>query len=316
MNLHHLPDGLSCDEIQTAEAFLIGQAAKFDAGGLRQLSAHMLEVIAPDKADELEAKRLEEEEKQARRDQHLTFTPVGGSMRFSGSLPLMDGIELQKLIDAEAERIRRQDLHSAGVARHPEAAVRRAQALKNLTARWQQSQVAPTMGGDRPRAVVGFDYDDLMAKAVAARLVDTGDPIAPSVLRRLLCDAEIMPVVFGGDSVVLDVGRSQRLVTKELRQALERRDQGCVFPGCDIGPAWCEAHHIKPWWAGGKTSLDNLTLLCKSHHGFVEPGHDPAADRWQIYIADDGIPEVIPPRRSTHDRRPQRNQRFRQPVPA
>lgn len=33
------------------------------------------------------------------------------------------------------------------------------------------------------------------------------------------------------------------------------RDRGCVFPGCDRGPAQCEAHHIHPWWAAGPTSL-------------------------------------------------------------
>jgi hypothetical protein len=313
-NLKHLPDECSPTEMEAAETHLIGEAAQFDAGGLRQLSAHMLEVIAPDKVDELEGTRLEAEEKQARRDQHLDFHRDGASMRFSGSLPLVDGMEFEKLINAEAERIRRHDL-DAGAGRRPEASTRRAQALVNLVARWQHGQIAPVQGGDRPRAVVGFDYNDLMDKAVAAHLVDTGDPVPAGVLRRMLCDAEILPVVFAGGSVVLDVGRSARTVPVEIRRALERRDQGCVFPGCEIGPGWCEAHHIKPWWAGGETSFENLTLLCRMHHGIIEPGHDPTADRWQLYIAEDGIPEVIPPRRSPLGRTPRRHQRFRQPTP-
>ncbi|MBK8446843.1 MAG: DUF222 domain-containing protein [Micropruina sp.] len=65
-----------------------------------------------------------------------------------------------------------------------------------------------------------------------------------SVLRRLLCDADILPIVLDGDTQPLDVGRAQRLLTPPIRAALEIRDQGCVFPGCDKPPAACHAHHI------------------------------------------------------------------------
>ena len=44
-------------------------------------------------------------------------------------------------------------------------------------------------------------------------------------------------------------GRTQRLVTPPIRAALELRDGGCVFPGCDKPP---EACHARPTWPTGR----------------------------------------------------------------
>jgi hypothetical protein len=109
---------------------------------------------------------------------------------------------------------------------------------------------------------------------------------------------------------VLDVGRDCRLVPPDLRAALVLRDGGCVFPGCHARPSECEAHHIIPWWKDGTTALSNLTLLCHHHHGLLEPARYGIRDQWQIQIADDGIPETIPPRRCDPQRRPLHHGRF------
>jgi 5-methylcytosine-specific restriction protein A len=47
------------------------------------------------------------------------------------------------------------------------------------------------------------------------------------------------------------------------------RDGGCVFPGCDRKPKWCDAHHLKPWEDDGPTDLDNGCLLCRRHHTLI-----------------------------------------------
>ncbi len=176
-----------------------------------------------------------------------------------------------------------------------------------------QQALAPTNGGDRPRIVVTLAYAKLVKQCVDAGLVGHGEPIAPSVARRLLCDADILPVVLGGPSEILDVGRTQRLVTPPIRAALELRDGGCVFPGCDKPPETCHAHHLQPWWAGGPTALANLALVCAHHHGIIEPGHDPTADRWQLRTRPGGAPETIPPRRVDPNQRPRQHARFRTP---
>ncbi len=92
-------------------------------------------------------------------------------------------------------------------------------------------------------------------------LIGQGEPLSAGDLRRLCCDADLLPAVLGGPSTVLDVGRDNRLVTPELRAALVLRDGGCVFPGCNARPSECEAHHIIPWWRGGVTALWNLVLV-------------------------------------------------------
>jgi hypothetical protein len=94
----------------------------------------------------------------------------------------------------------------------------------------------------------------------------SGDRLSVAAVRRLACDAEIIPAVLGSEGQVLDVGRSQRLVTTGTWNALVLRDRHCSFPGCTRLPIACDAHHIQHWADGGATSLDNLVLLCRKHH--------------------------------------------------
>ena len=56
-----------------------------------------------------------------------------------------------------------------------------------------------------------------------------------------------------------------------MRRALRIRDEGCRFPGC-INDRFVDGHHIEHWADGGKTSLDNLVLLCRHHHHLVHEG--------------------------------------------
>ena len=110
--------------------------------------------------------------------------------------------------------------------------------------------------------------------------------LAMGEARRLSCDGAIQRIVLSPQSVVLDVGRTQRLVTPAMRTALEVRDGGCVIPGCDRPPGWCEAHHITHWSAGGETSLPNLVLSCSRHH------HEIHQNKWRVRIDQHGQPQV------------------------
>ncbi|UIJ35048.1 HNH endonuclease signature motif containing protein [Allobranchiibius sp. GilTou73] len=96
-----------------------------------------------------------------------------------------------------------------------------------------------------------------------------GEHLDAGTLRRMACDADLIPAVLGGESEPLDVGRAKRLFTGGLRTAIIHRDQHCTFPGCDRPPDWCDAHHVRPWWAGGQTTLTNAALLCARHHTIV-----------------------------------------------
>ena len=157
----------------------------------------------------------------------------------------------------------------------------------------------PTVAGERPRIVVTFDHDTLRRRVEQAGLLDTGQIISAGDLRRLACDADLVPVVLGGGSELLDYGTTVRLVPAALRRALSLRDGCCTFPGCEAPDTQCDAHHIIPWWNRGATSLANLVLLCPHHHAMVEPPRfwsGPPPDRWQVRLNARGHPEFIPPR--------------------
>ena len=94
----------------------------------------------------------------------------------------------------------------------------------------------------------------------------SGKLLAPETVRRMACDATIIPVVLGTDSEVLDVGRAKRLFTPGMLHALWLRDKGCTIPGCWAPPFWADAHHIVHWADGGPTALTNAALLCGRHH--------------------------------------------------
>ncbi len=106
----------------------------------------------------------------------------------------------------------------------------------------------------------------LLAAPGVCAVTETGTELSSAELRKLACDARVVPVVMGGASEVLDVGRATRTIPPAIRRALIARDQGCVWPGCERAPIHCDGHHIQHWIDDGPTCPTNLALLCHSHH--------------------------------------------------
>jgi hypothetical protein len=79
-------------------------------------------------------------------------------------------------------------------------------------------------------------------------------------------------VITDGPSQVIDVGRQTKVIPKALWRALVARDGGCVAPGCDRPPGWCDVHHKWHWIDGGPTNADNCELRCRRHHRAVHEG--------------------------------------------
>lgn len=149
-------------------------------------------------------------------------------------------------------------------------------------------------GGEKPHVTVTMRLDDLSAT------LNTGQPITAETARRIACDASIIPVVLGSAGEPLDVGRATRTIPPAIRRALVVRDKGCVHPGCEIPPEWCDAHHVESWADGGSTALDNLVLLCGKHHWIVHH------TGWRIVFRQ-GIPHLIAPPLIDPDQRLRRN---------
>ena len=96
-----------------------------------------------------------------------------------------------------------------------------------------------------------------------------GAVLAPEHLRRIACQADLIPQVLGTQGEVLDQGRVRRLFDRAQRRLLLRRDKGCTYPGCDRPAAWARAHHVLHWFDGGASDPDNAALLCQRHHTVV-----------------------------------------------
>ncbi len=279
-----------------AERLLVGMAATMDAAQLTRSAPQVLRHFAPDDVEERLEVRLQRQAEAAQRSRSLRWWREAGSVRFEGSLPRVEGERFITVINAHAQALRRTALEARDplrVATSPEQ--RRADALISMLTSVEKAKPQPGVGG--AKVIVTLDYQRLHDAAAGAGLIGDGRELSAGELRRLCCDAHLVPAVLGGASEVLDVGRASRLVTPAIRTALTLRDRGCAFPGCDTAPELCEAHHITPWWAGGVTAEDNLVLLCHTHHGLIEPAKHGLRDQWRVHIDHHGAPAFIPPAR-------------------
>lgn len=99
--------------------------------------------------------------------------------------------------------------------------------------------------------------------------MDTGSAMSIGQVRRLACEAGILPAVLDGDSVPLDLGRTKRHFQESQRVALATAYHECAAADCDRPYAWCDLHHEKPWSRGGRTDLADAVPLCGFHHRLV-----------------------------------------------
>ncbi|GAA5017998.1 HNH endonuclease signature motif containing protein [Actinopolymorpha pittospori] len=316
--IRRLPNDVDTAVKAEAEAFLLDSAQALDVDDLDKAGKHLYEVIAPEEAERRIGKQLEEQERRARENRTLSFGPVRdgmGTMFTRLDVPTL--AILQALLDPLARP--RPSGPDGPDLRSSER--RQADAFAELVALAQAAASAPSRGGIRPRLTVTMNHDDLVARlgygTLNSVLTDsgpthlkvktygdengsgrqeligyriTGPPLSATLVRQLACDAEIIPVVLGGDGAVLDLGRGTRLFTSSQRHALAERDgYFCHFPDCRRAEKWTEAHHIRHWVDGGATDLNNGVLLCQHHHTVIH------TQDWTVRMGPDGHPEYIPP---------------------
>ncbi|MEV7327587.1 DUF222 domain-containing protein [Micromonospora sp. NPDC093244] len=276
-----------------AVAVLVGWAAQFDPTHLRKLGTRILDHVAPDIADATAEAALDAEARRAARDRHLTLSEqTDGRLRLTGTLDPETAGLLRAAIDPLTAPSGADDSRSPGQRRHD--------ALADVCRLALRTGELPDGGGDAAQIVITTNYDAL-TRQLSAGTLDLGLRLTAETVRRLACDATILPTVLGGAGQVLDVGRQRRLITGPLRRALVLRDRGCAFPGCDRPPRWCDAHHIHHWADGGPTNLHNAVLLCGHHHRHLHHSD------WTVRLGDDNHPEFIPPAWLDPDQLPRRN---------
>jgi hypothetical protein len=192
-----------------------------------------------------------------------------GLVPFGGKVPEAQFDVLKASLDAVAAP-RRRHLDEAPESRDDQ--LTHAQRMGRAFCTWIEhlpTDGFPTTGGTPAMVTVGTELSELEKRVeeAAPGTLSTGTRLSAGEVRRLACQMGVIPKVLGTQSVVLDQGRSQRLYTPAQRIALAERDHGCVYPGCDRPPGWCEAHHLDHWARDdGPTTLDNGALLCAFHH--------------------------------------------------
>lgn len=253
---------------------------------------------------------------------HLHLSPCGDMYAVDGLLTVEAGQALKAVLEPLARPVpatdQLPDLRTA--------TQRRADALGEAAQMLLASGRLPVHGGQRPQVTVVVDLESLVAGR-GGRYVD-GRSMSWAETGKVLCDARVgwlatrdlgstptcmPPAVDGGGAgdaplgelvrdalrrvspalgglptQVLDAGRTERLVSAGQRHALAVRDRGCVFPGCDRPPEWCDAHHVDPWVGGGRSDLENLVLVCARHHTAIHDG-------WHLARAPDGTIGATPP---------------------
>jgi hypothetical protein len=281
--LEHLPPTLDPELRIRGEEHLVEQADHFGPRELRRLGARLLEAIAPAIADQAEYERLVAEERRAHAATQLTFRPRGdGSTDLFARLPDHVATRLRTYLDSftSPRRAGLSEVDGLPLAR------RRGEAFCALLENVPDAGL-PRHGGTATNVMVTLDLDTLLNDAGIAT-TSAGDRITAEQARRLACNAHLIPVVLGRKGEILDQGRKRRLFEGPIRTALNLLYPECTTTGCSIPAAWCEAHHKTPWSRGGKTRLDDGTLLCSFHH---HRAHDPA---WKVHHHPNGTTTFTP----------------------
>src|SRR5680860_547117 len=283
-----------------AELVLLEQARTLNASDLEVAGRHLLEVLDPEGTDRRDEAALRRSERSAHLNRHLTITGDGmGGVKVRGRGTVEDAAIIKAALWPLPKPLPVSAAECDEDGKDPrDHTARLWDALVEGCQRLLDTEVLPEAHGAKPRLSLTMDYHELRA-GLGVGMLDTGEELSASAIRKLCCDADITALVLGPESEILDVGRTQRLVTAAIWKGLVIRDRHCAFPGCRRPPIACDAHHIQHWLDGGGTSLDNMVLLCRAHHTTVHQ------TEWTARLNPrDRRPEFLPPRTLDPERQP------------
>ncbi|MFE3999828.1 DUF222 domain-containing protein [Nocardioides sp. YIM B13467] len=262
------------EDLVLAEKLLVDYATRLTANELHIVGKRILAEIDPARFEDAEAKALLAEEERAQQKTVLrVWDNHDGTVGFEGVLPTSMGMRFKRLVEAYAQP-RKQQLVGKGAPLPPWERLM-GQGFARLLETVDPASL-PRHGGDATTVNVVISLEELRKDLGIATLgydETNGTTISAAEARRMACNATIIPWVLGGDSEVLDAGRGSRFFQPIQRKALRLQQKCCQAEGCDMPPEWCDAHHLEPWAAGGKTNLKDGALLCPHHHRLA---HNPA----------------------------------------
>ena len=285
-------EGVTADLLADAAARLGDEAATVDADRLF--------VRARELRDELDAAGIVDRERAAReaREFRLHRLP-DGTVRIVWRLDPLEGSVLSEVYDRATSprrggpRFVSDEQRAQRIADDPRSTEQLASdVFYGLVTAGAEVEPSHLLGRGAPAVRVTITDRELIARTGHGRLQSGQSAVSIETVERLACTQGTIPVVFDSHGQPLDVGRERRLFTPRQRIALEVRDGGCRWFGCDRPPSWCEAHHIEHWARDhGRTDVADGVLLCKHHHLLLHDHH------WEIERRGPGRAEywLIPP---------------------
>ncbi|MFJ2758460.1 DUF222 domain-containing protein [Nocardioides sp. NPDC087217] len=259
----------SAEDLILAEKLLVDYATRLTANELKIVGKRILAEIDPERFEQAEAKALQREEEHAQRRTFFQSRDNGdGTIDIQARVSRAVGLRLRTLLDSLAQP---RKLSAEDKGRKAPYDRLLGQAFARVIETYDVDQL-PRHGGHGTTVFITMSVEDLHKDLGTAALGFDGEQITAAEARRMACNADLVPVVLGTDSEILDLGRTARLAYPVQHKALRLRDKCCQAEDCDAPAAWTEAHHLKPWSEGGRTDLANMVLLCASDHRRI---HDP-----------------------------------------
>ncbi len=162
--------------------------------------------------------------------------------------------------------------------------MKRADALTQLASAYLSDSLNENFNHRRPVTVnLTIDLPTLLGLAENPGQIAGYGAIPASVARELAADAKwrrfITDPITGN---LIDYGRQSYEPPQDLKDFLIARDQTCRFPGCRQSARRSDIDHVQAWDDGGKTSADNLGVLCRRHHQLKTHGG------WKLTSKSDG----------------------------
>jgi hypothetical protein len=258
-----------------SETALLDKARENSPGKFHHICRHYRHAADPkgyaaEQAEQVENRRLS------------LSTWEDGSLLINGVLDSIGGAAVRTALEPLARK--------SGAHDDRNRDRRFADALVELSMHALDSGVIPQRASQRTHLQVTTSLETLLGlDGAPAAEMEFSLPISSKTVERLACDCSVTRILLEGDSMVIDVGRANRLIKGPRRKALNVRDRHCTWPGCERPASWTSAHHLVHWIRGGTNDPLNLTLLCYRHHWMVHEGG------WQLVRGEDGGIVTIPP---------------------
>ncbi len=255
-----LPADVGAAQREACETQLVDDAPRMDIRRFQRQADRVVAGLIAEQRDDTDDEALDEVENEIVEDRETKAwntaefwmaPPVGGTVKGGFTIPEAQAAHLRVALEAlcapqveitapgEATRATGDVL----LDERPSYSRRQGWAFTHLCELLPLDRL-PETNNTGPILTINIDHQALVNELKVAAL-STGETLSAGQARRMACEHRLLPAVFGGDSLPLDLGRDRRLFTSHQRRALELRDKGCVFPGCDRPPGWCVVHHAR-----------------------------------------------------------------------